>query len=90
MPWRTTWAEPPVAVRHKGVKVYHTYRHDDADDVQSEYWFTLDPDSDENQFDVRDLKNWSRPEEYNDLMDCIRSVLKEAIELGYLKKREED
>mgnify|MGYP007134645517 FL=1 len=55
------WVEPAVFLEHDGVKVYHTYRHDNEED-RSEFIFTTDPtnsDRDsgcEYHFDVRDLR----------------------------------
>lgn len=87
MPWRTEFVEPEVALEHKGVKVYHTYRHDDVNDLEKDYWFTLDPVSDEHQFDVRDLKNW-KP--VYDLGEKGRiCALRNAIDQGLLTNRED-
>lgn len=68
MPYRTVRAKAPLFMRHKGVRVYHVYRHDDANDVFRDYIYTLDPreGSDHNQdgkvtFDVRNLSTWKAP-----------------------------
>ena len=56
-------------MRHKGVRVYHIYRHDDADSgVLRTHVFTFDPlDGSDDEvdgevtFDVRDLSTWVEP-----------------------------
>ncbi len=58
MPYEEFWSPPPVALVHHDVVVYHTYRHDNVNDLISDYWYTLDPGSDEGsgtQFDIRDF-----------------------------------
>jgi len=42
MPYEEFWSPPPVALVHHGVIVYHTYRHDNVNDLISDYWYTLD------------------------------------------------
>ena len=72
MPYRTEYVEPEVFFRHRGVTVYHTYKHDNFDEPRRSYWFTLDPACGEescqcegekclNVFDVRELPNWTEP-----------------------------
>ena len=36
MPGQEFWSPPPIAVVHHKVIVYHTYRHDNANDLLSE------------------------------------------------------
>ena len=42
MPFQTEYAPPALLLEHKGVKVYYTYRRDDAD-VPSSTTFTTNP-----------------------------------------------
>ena len=70
MPYRSVSVKAPLFMRHGGTKVYHVYRHDDADSgVLRQYAYTLDPvdGSDDDQdgkvtFDVRELSTWREPE----------------------------
>ena len=68
MPYRTVRAKALLFMRHRNVRVYHVYRHDDANDVVRDYIYTLDPfDGSDNKqdgkvtFDVRDLSTWKVP-----------------------------
>jgi hypothetical protein len=72
MPWQTTYVEPEVFLRFRGVTVYHTYKNDDINQGTRTYSFTLSRDCAEdscscerapckNLFDVRGLPNWSEP-----------------------------
>lgn len=77
MPYRTEWADPELFLEHNGVKVYHTYKDDDVDQRQMDYWFTMRCHDDEEHFDVRDLKTWTP---YGDIRKAlIRSI--ESCEL---------
>lgn len=58
-----TWIEPEVALEHKDVKVYHTYKDDFLDQGANTYWFVMDPtESEDEWFDVRDLPTWEAPD----------------------------
>ncbi len=69
MPYKMVRVKAPLFMRHKGVRVYHVYRHDDADGgVLRQFTFTLDPidGSDELSdgkvtFDVCSLSTWAEP-----------------------------
>ena len=59
MPYAEYWTPPPIALVHQGVTVYHTYFHDNPNDLLSDYWYTLDPYSTEADglyFDLREEK----------------------------------
>ena len=69
MPYRSIRVKAPLFMRHKGSKVYHIFKHDDADagDLRT-YTYTLDPfeGSDDDRdgkvtFDVRNLSTWQEP-----------------------------
>lgn len=81
MPYKTEWVDPELLLTHNGVSVYRTYRDDDIEDGKSDYWFTtdkLDNEGDDTRFDIRDLPNYT----------CKYSgevIIKDAIELGYIK-----
>ena len=56
MPIQEFWSPPPIALVHHKVIVYHTYRYDNANDLLSDYWYTLDPYGDAydgSHFDIR-------------------------------------
>lgn len=80
MPYELTWVEPEVVLTHNGVTIYHTYKNDEVDQGQMQFWFTTDgfSDVDEFKFDVRDLPAKSNPEE----------TLRHAIDAGILKQPE--
>ena len=69
MPYRSIPVKPPLFMTRKGVRIYHVYRHDDADGgVLRQYAYTLDPvngSDDETDgkvtFDVRKLSTWQAP-----------------------------
>ena len=69
MPYRTIPVKAPLFMTHRGIKVYHIYRRDDADSgVLRQYAYTFDPvDGGDDQcdgkvnFDVRDLSTWQAP-----------------------------
>lgn len=41
MPTDSSWIEPEVFLRHRGVIVYHTYKDDDVSRGRLDYHFTL-------------------------------------------------
>lgn len=84
MPYRTTWVENEVALKHQGIIIYHAYKEDDEDSIL-EYWFSMHPDeTSENAFDVRKL-NEVLPEPL--LYDATPiDILKSAIEQGVIDK----
>ena len=55
MPTSSSWVDPEVFLTHNGVTVYHAYRDDDVDQGALWYHFTLDCNSDDNSFDIRNL-----------------------------------
>ena len=68
MPYRTIPVKAPLFMTHRGTKVYHIFKYDDADDAPRRYSFTFDPvegGDDQNDgvvnFDVRDLSTWKEP-----------------------------
>jgi hypothetical protein len=71
MPFRHEWVDPEIALKHRGLTVYHTYKYDDIGQGPRWYTFTLNPDCGEdsclcagtckNVFDVRELPNWVEP-----------------------------
>lgn len=83
-----TWVKPKVALAHRGVKIYHVYKNDNADEGVREYWYGWSPcctDSGDDSFDVRDLAdmlNLAMPISWKEIV----LVLKEAIDRGVLTK----
>ena len=67
MPYRTIPVKAPLFLQHKGIKIYHTFKDDDADSNRLEYWYTLDPcagdmhSGDGVSFDVRGLSTFKCP-----------------------------
>ncbi len=55
MPTKSTWVRPETMLVHNTVTVYHTYENDDVDQGTNRYWFTLNPDADDEAFDIREL-----------------------------------
>lgn len=55
MPKQTLWVSPAIYLVHNDVTVFRTYIDDDVDKGVSDFWFTTDENSDENQVDIRDL-----------------------------------
>ena len=72
MPMQTVWVEPELYFEHAGVKLFHTYKHDDVDQGVKRYWFTLNQECGveecgceeepcEHVFDARALSTWQPP-----------------------------
>lgn len=55
MPKYTKWATPELFLEHSGVKVFHAYLDDDVTKATLPYFFTLDEQTDDNAFDIRDF-----------------------------------
>jgi hypothetical protein len=84
MPYRSEWVPAELALEHKGVRVYHTYRNDEMEAGAKIYWFVLDAeDSFDDAFDVRDL---AVPREVSDPFERLRT----AVDLGLLPFKDED
>ncbi len=71
------YVEPEVIVEHKGVSVYHTYKNGYMD-ARMTFWYKLDIEENGEQFDIRELPNYSSGLTHN-------AIIKQAIEVGYLK-----
>lgn len=65
MPTKTVWVNPKLFVMHKRVRVYHTYKDDDFDQGESDFYFTLTnkDDEPEHHFDVRKLSTYVAPQQ---------------------------
>ena len=69
MPFRSIAVKAPLFMRHKGLRIYHIYRRDDADSgVLRQYAYTFDPVDGSDDltdghvtFDVRNLSTWKPP-----------------------------
>lgn len=72
MPYQTLWVEPERFLEHRGVVVFHTYKHDDLDEGARRFEFTVntecsgcDSRCDEAEcrhvFDVTTLSTWRAP-----------------------------
>lgn len=89
MPYEYKWIEPEVAVHHRDITVFHTYRDNEADQRMS-FWFVIDTDDlceiedSSNYFDVRTLPEWTPAPSYAETDEHILSVLRQAIENGTL------
>jgi len=53
MPTKKTRVRPETMLVHKTVTVYRTYVDNDVDQGVHSYWFTLNPDTDDQAFDIR-------------------------------------
>lgn len=59
MPYVTEWVSPDVFLEYKDVIIYRSYKNDDYDNPMS-YWFTTSvQESDEYEFDVRELDDFN-------------------------------
>ena len=84
MPWK--WIKPKIFMQYRGIKIYHTYRHDVISDP-NQYLFTFDenePDLDQYIFDIRGLVehveidlDLSNPEQ-------IKEIIKVGMNAGHL------
>ena len=93
MPHRTVRVKAPLFMTHKGIRVYHVFKHDDAGagDLRT-YAYTLDPveGSDDDQdgkdtFDVRKLSTWKAPvDRMNGRVEgkAIKSAIRAALDKG--------
>jgi len=85
MPYRMIHVRAPLFMRHKGVKVYHVFKNDDADaGVLRQFAFTFNPiegGDDMNDgivnFDVRDLTTFDKtaPHDGKSIKAAIRAAL---------------
>jgi hypothetical protein len=60
MPYESKWTPPELFLDHQGVKLYHTYKDDEASNGPSRYCFTTDPTNEfdcyeRERFDVQEL-----------------------------------
>lgn len=90
MPYRTSWVAPKKLLTRKGIKVYHTYRHDNADDVAYNFHFTTNIEYSETtgdlagHFDVRELDTW--PQYAHIPTDrAVRQAIIDAIDIGEIQ-----
>ncbi len=96
MPYITEWEPNEIALEHKGVKLYHVYKEDDANEGPRTYFFGLTDDaSDEGgpSFDVRDLPNWKHDPTPSNVYGIdgdahILAIMREAIDLGHITQGE--
>lgn len=80
------WEESPLFLSHKGVDVYHVYKHDMESNGARYYWYGLHPNvsdgdgEDGGVFDVRDLQAfWTEPS------GDVKNALMAAIDSGELQ-----
>ncbi len=85
MPYKTVWVKPEKLLTHKGVTVYHTYKHNEVGQGPRTYWFATDPQDDPDDgpsvFDVRDLPQWMKsfdPEPESRIKETIRLAIQEG------------
>jgi hypothetical protein len=79
MPYEEVWSPSPEALVHHGVVVYHTLRHDNVNDLISDFRYTLDPhsnESDDRWFDLRDYAVVGlNPMQKGDHPDILRALI---------------
>jgi hypothetical protein len=96
MPYRTIQVKAPLFMTHRGVKVYHVFKNDDADaGVLRDHAFTFDPiegGDDMNDgvvnFDVRDLSTFDKggPQDAK----AIKKAIRAALDKGEIKPPKEE
>lgn len=83
MPFK--WVKPKVFMQYRGIKIYHTYRHDTITDP-NQYCFTFDenePDFDQYIFDVRELVEQRGVEGYRNAL--TPEDMKKIIKIGMIE-----
>ena len=79
------YVDAELALEYKGVKVYHTYKHDMVDNEPREYWFVLEPDECEAAaFDVRDLGLLALNNLKMTPLDTLRAAITAGIITPYM------
>lgn len=84
MPFK--WIKPKVFMQYRGIKIYHTYRHDIITDP-NQYLFTFDenePDLDQYIFDVRTLTEHVEADIDLHNPEQVKEVIKAGINVGHL------
>jgi uncharacterized protein YukJ len=77
----------PLAFTYKGIKIYHTYIDEHAENGKSDLWFSVDENDDEEmQFDIRYLpyikENFKRSD--IDIALNWKKAIKNAIDEGLI------
>lgn len=94
MPYKNEWVRPEVFLTHNDIKIFHIYKHDNSEDTIRYYSYGYHEecsDDGDYSFDVRDLPNWNKDEEppyreYEEWESYIKTVIIQAIELGYISE----
>ncbi len=84
MPYSSEHVDPDVAVEHKGVTIYNTYRDDDVAMGAHDYWYSTSSSEGECSgyaFDVRCLPGYREGRKHED-------VIMAAIDAGLLLSEE--
>jgi len=76
------WIDPEVALVHRGVPIYHTYKDDDIEN-RMEYWYSFYVASETEAFDVRNLVADGRDGDVTK-EDERQKIIRLAIEQGAL------
>lgn len=77
-----SWQDPEVALTHRGVRVYHTYKDDDIEN-RNEYWYSFYMAADDGEFDVRNLVGPELDGNFTN-EEGRRRIIRMAIEHGIL------
>lgn len=91
MPYNHEWVPPEIFLSRKGVDVYHAYKDDDVSNGALTYWYTLYPDEDGKDFDVRELPTWAKakgkpPTTLGESeIERVKDALRKAIDKKILK-----
>lgn len=74
MPYQTEWVDPELFLEHEGVKVFHAYKENEADEAL-QYWYAVEDDDDPDgiQFDVRNFDGWDHDRENH--AELIRNAI---------------
>ena len=86
MPFK--WIKPKVFMQYRGVKIYHTYRHDIITDP-NQHLFTFDenePDLDQYIFDVRAVAEQCEIEGYRNALtsEDMKGIIRVGMSTGHL------
>ena len=84
MPYKQTEVPAELLLKHNGVSIFHTYKHDDIENVRRTYWYVTDAfDGESDSFDVRELPACAE-RSWDDRMETIRAIIIEAIDDGII------
>lgn len=89
MPYNNEWVPNDLLLEHNGVRIFHTYKHDE--DMVNLYWYgtasdTSEEGEDETCFDVRTLPARISRKSAGSVLN-INQIIMAAIDEGYLDQQ---